>query len=364
MSSDTAPNLEREQTDESLRVEREIVDDALAEELAEIDETADAVIARARRRADRVLAAARAKTDQQVFSAPPAVAPLAAVAKERLREDQVLLEERAIADEVLREERAEHVALLTQEREETDNDLSRERAQSDEVLATRDEFLGTVSHELRNMLTGLMGFAALIADKAAHAEHADEVRRYANRIQRSGARMDRLIGDLLDVVSIQSGRLAVTPELGDPAAVVREALESFQPQASVIGVSLGVDIPVTSSKLRFDPARILQVLTNMLSNAVKFTPRGGSIVVRVEHAGDEVRFAVSDTGAGIPADKLEAIFGRFHQVSKNDRRGAGLGLYISKCIVQGHGGRIWAESEVGKGSTFYFTLPSPRPGAN
>ena len=107
----------------------------------------------------------------------------------------------------------------------------------------------------------------------------------------------------------------------------------------------------------FDPARILQVLVNLLSNAIKFTPTDGKVVVRVERLGDEIRFAVSDTGEGIPTDKLEAVFERFLQVKPNDRRGVGLGLYISKCIVQGHGGRIWAESRMGHGSTFCFTIP-------
>jgi signal transduction histidine kinase len=106
----------------------------------------------------------------------------------------------------------------------------------------------------------------------------------------------------------------------------------------------------------FDPARILQVLVNLLSNAIKFTPPHGKVVVHVEGVGNDMRFAVIDTGAGIPADKLEAVFERSFQVARNDRRGAGLGLYIAKCIVQAHGGRIWAESTLGEGSAFHFTL--------
>ena len=107
----------------------------------------------------------------------------------------------------------------------------------------------------------------------------------------------------------------------------------------------------------FDAARILQVLCNLLSNALKFTPAQGSIVVRLEHVDDNVVCCVSDTGEGIPDDKLEAVFDRFVQLTKNDRRGVGLGLFISKCIVQGHGGRIWVENRIGAGSTFCFTLP-------
>lgn len=110
--------------------------------------------------------------------------------------------------------------------------------------------------------------------------------------------------------------------------------------------------------LAFDPARILQVLTNLLSNAIKFTEVGGRVTVRVSDVGGgDIRVSVSDTGIGIRADKLDAVFVRFIQVAGNDRRGLGLGLYISKSIVLGHGGRIWAESQLGEGTTFSFTLP-------
>jgi signal transduction histidine kinase len=106
-----------------------------------------------------------------------------------------------------------------------------------------------------------------------------------------------------------------------------------------------------------DSARILQVLINLISNAIKFTPTHGKVVVCVERLGEDLYFAVRDTGVGVPSDKLGSIFERFAQVDRDDRRGVGLGLYISKCIVQGHAGRIWAESKVGEGSTFCFTVP-------
>jgi signal transduction histidine kinase len=108
---------------------------------------------------------------------------------------------------------------------------------------------------------------------------------------------------------------------------------------------------------KYDQDRILQVLANLLSNAIKFTGDRGSIAVHVESIGTEVRFSVADTGAGVEPDHLESIFERFWQVTRGDRRGLGLGLFISRCIVEAHGGRIWAESALGRGSTFYFTLP-------
>ncbi len=343
---------EREQTDESLRVEREKVDDALAETLTVIEETADAVIIRARARADKVLAAARAKTDRQ--SATSAAGAI--ISKERAREDRALREERAIADETLREEREEHVALLSVERQETDKDLSTERARSDDALATRDDFMGIVSHDLRNMLHTVVGAARLVEASGAGVDSRDPAM-HARRILRSAARMERLIGDLVDVASIEAGALAVTLEVGDLGHVMTEAVDSFQTQASARGVSLVADVAPGLPPTVFDPARILQVMTNLLSNAIKFTPAQGSVIVRVERIEAEARFAVRDTGAGIPADKLQAVFERFLQIDRNDRRGVGLGLYISKCIIQGHGGRIWAESTMGEGSTFYFALP-------
>lgn len=349
---DQQRRLEREQTDESLRVEREKADQTLED--SAIDETADAVISRARSRADGLLAAARAKTDHA--SAPGASIPKL-LKSERAREDHVLQEERDNADEVLREERAEHLALLSRERQETDKDLSHERELSDDALATRDEFLGIVSHDLRTLLNAMVGSAALIEKGAVQADQVEQVVTHARRIQRAGARMNRLIGDLVDVASIETGVLAVTREVGDPTTVVSEAVDTFQVQAATAGLALTAEIVPPLPLAAFDAARILQVLTNLLSNAIKFTPADGRIVVRAERFGDEIRFAVTDTGVGIATDNLEAVFGRFLQVAPNDRRGVGLGLYISKAIVQGHGGRMWAESQIGQGSTFCFTLP-------
>ena len=345
---------EREQTDESLRVEREKADADLGEKQAAIDDVANAIIEKARARADQVLAAARVKSDRQVR--PPSAASATAIGKERVREDEALRHERASADETLRAERAEQVPVPSAERDETDKSLSLERTRSDVGITARDAFLGIVSHDLRNMLAGMVGFAALIA-KGARGNHDEQVVVYAQRIQRTGARMNRLLGDLVDVASIEAGVLAISPEVGDAALVVAEAVETFQTPASVKGISLTTEIVAPLPIISFDLPRILQVLVNLLSNAVKFTKENGKVVVGVERIADELRFAVQDTGEGIPRERLEAVFERFVQLAENDRRGVGLGLYISKCIVQGHGGRIWAESRLGEGSTFCFTLP-------
>jgi signal transduction histidine kinase len=357
-SEDTEVRLaEREQTDESLRTEREKADHAIVDELAAIEEVADAVLSRARARADGVLATARAKTDRRSAASELNPTNPKVLARERGREDESLREERADADEVLRVERAEHIDLLSSDRETTDNDLFVERVRSDDVLATLDEVLRIVSRDLRSMLTSMIDCAAQIAKGVSRENHVEEVLLYARRIQRSGDRSNRLIGDLVDVASIDANILALTLGVGDPAHVVTEVVEAFREQASANGISLVAKIVPPASLAAFDPARLLQVLTSLLSNAIKFTRTGGTVVVSIERVDDEIRFAVADTGIGVPADKLDAVFERFHQVRKNDRRGVGLGLYISRAIVQGHGGRIWAESRIGEGSTFYFTLP-------
>ncbi len=348
---------EREQTDESLRAEREKADQALGEEISAIDQTADAVISRARARADVVLAAARAKVDRGARAAVSSTRSAQSIEREREREDRLLKVERADADEMLREERAAHIAQLAEEREETDRDLSSERARSDDSLAMRDEFLGIVSHDLRNMLNSTILFAGLIADATRRENPTAHVHKYAQRIERLGFRMSRLVGDLLDVASIEAGSLAVTRELQDPNRVVTEAVETMHAEAAARGVALEAELMAEPQLAAFDAARILQVLINLVSNAIKFTPAGGRVVVRIVRVDDELRIAVIDNGIGIPRDKLEAVFERFLQVADNDRRGVGLGLYISKCIVQGHGGRIWVESSIGQGSTFCFTLP-------
>ena len=353
MTDPLRPRTERDQTDESLRLERDRADRAIEDEISEADETADAVISRARARADAVLAAARTKTDEISTGDQPTDA----LKTSRAMEDQILRRERVTADHVLQRERSEHVTLLSQERQATDHDLSHERARSDKALAMRDDFMGIVSHDLLNLLNAMIGISSIIEKEVTQDNHVESVVAHARRVQRSGARMRRLVGDLVDVATIEAGMLAVTRAVGDPAEVVTEAVETFQAEASKSGISLTAEIASAMPSVAFDAARILQVLSNLLSNALKFTPAQGAIVVRLDHVDDHVVCGVSDTGEGIPDDKLEAVFDRFVQLTKRDRRGVGLGLFISKCIVQGHGGRIWAENRTGSGSTFWFTLP-------
>lgn len=349
------PGADRVQTDESLRIERELADDALGEDLVAIEDTADAVVGLARARADSVLAAARAQSDRQ--SSPKDRGLPGELRRERAREDDVIEQARDDADETLRFERAEQLQTLAAERAETNRDLSSERARADLTLTRRDEFLGVVSHELRNMLNTVTGFANQIENEVPAGPGGERIRAHARRIQRSGARMNHLIGDLIDVACIDAGVLAVHREPCDPLRVLGEAVENFQALAAARGITLVTQTPSSLGTAELDPARILQVLANLLANAIKFTPAHGTVTVRAERSPGELRFAVSDSGVGIPADRLEAVFERYVQVAPADRRGLGLGLFIAKCIVLGHGGTIRAESEPGQGTSVRFVLP-------
>ncbi len=354
------PRPERDQTDESLRAERQNTDQAIAAKRTDIQENADDLVERAREQADAVLDTARDKADQKLDAAEPRRQERQVIARARAREDEVLQKERAIADATLRLEREQQArslaALLPLEREKTDRYLLTERIRSDDDLAHRDDFMGMVSHDLRNLLSGIAMNATLLSEEASESDEGRRTVVGMKRIQRYVARMNRLIGDLVDVVSIDAGKLAVQPAHGDAAALLAEAVDVFLRAASEKGISLEFEPCEHPLIADFDHDRMLQVFANLITNALKFTPRGGKITVRGERIGKDLRFSVTDTGAGIPADMLNAVFERFWQVGKNDKRGLGLGLYISKCIIDAHGGKIWVESKLGVASTFYFTI--------
>jgi PAS domain S-box-containing protein len=220
----------------------------------------------------------------------------------------------------------------------------------------RDDVLAVVAHDLRNPLNTVTMAVALMLESTP-LEHVQE-RRQQEIVRRAADRMNRMIQDLLDVKRMESGRLTIdaTPEL--PATLINDTIDMLRPLATGSTIRLESNIDEDLPPVLADPARIQQVLSNLVGNAVKFTPRDGRITVCAERIDGEVRFAVIDTGPGIPAEQLPHIFGRFWQAQSSDRRGIGLGLAIAKGIVEAHNGRIWVESNVGLGSTFYFTLPA------
>lgn len=320
---------------------------------------ADDVVKRAREAADAVLEVAREKADDNLTSAP-AKAEIDALERQRTVADNLLETERSVEDERLNAER-EQIRLLEKliplEREATDRHLLTERRRSDAALAKRDDFLNIVSHDLRNLLSGIVMSSQLLAHQTKDTDQAAPAALQTERIERYAARMNRLIGDLLDIGSIDAGRLAIVPARGDLALAVRESLDTFQAAAHAKGIVLeaaNVERPLLAD---FDHERMLQVFANLITNAIKFTETGGQISVHCKGDPSAIHVAIQDSGAGIPEALLEVVFERFWQVGKSDRRGLGLGLYISRSIVEAHGGKIWVESKVGEGSRFCVELP-------
>ena len=218
----------------------------------------------------------------------------------------------------------------------------------------RDEMLGVVAHDLRNPLNTIVMGASTMLEMLP--ESPPLLRNHAQIVRRAADRMNRLIQDLLDVRRIESGRLAVDPRPVTVALLVDETLEMLRPLAAAASLELATDLAPELPRVRADSGRILQVFSNLVGNAIKFTPAGGRITIGATRLDGEVRFEIADTGPGIPAEQLSHVFGQFWQGLRGDRRGIGLGLAIAKGIVEAHGGRIWVESVVGEGSRFYFTL--------
>jgi signal transduction histidine kinase len=234
-------------------------------------------------------------------------------------------------------------------------DNARLYREAQQALRARDRVLGIVAHDLRNPLNTINMSAALLLDPAF-----SEVQRtrQAQMIQRSVKRMDRLIQDLLDIARIEADRLNLNREIQDPRDLVEEAVELHASLAAARALVLRCDWGQEVLAISVDRDRLLQVLSNLIGNAIKFTPEGGNIEVRAEQTDEGVRFSVRDTGPGIPAEDLPRLFQPFWQAKRGSVDGAGLGLMIARGIVEAHGGTIGAESAPGQGSTFSFTIPA------
>lgn len=228
--------------------------------------------------------------------------------------------------------------------------------QAREALRARDEVLRVVSHDLRNPLSTITMSADLLLDPQLQLPREREIGQL-QMIRRSAERMDRLIEDLLDVARIEAGRLALEKNYLEPIRIVREAVELNQSQAAAGGLILEGQASDDLPPVFADRDRVQQVLGNLIGNAIKFTPSGGHIEVQTEHQEEEVRFSVADTGPGIEPEHLPELFRPFWQARRRGREGAGLGLAISRGIIEAHGGKIWAESTSGVGTTLFFTLP-------
>ncbi len=237
-------------------------------------------------------------------------------------------------------------------------DNARLYLESQQALRAREEVLAIVSHDLRNPLNAITLAASLLQSSESISP---EDREQLDIIGLSASRMSRLIEDLLDVTRLEGDkRLPIEPAPLDVEPLFEETYELFKAQAATNSITLQYTTGGKVPPVYADHHRVLQVLSNLIGNAMKFTPAGGMISFRADAQGDHVLFTVADTGPGIPKENLKDIFNPYWQAKRAERLGAGLGLPIAKGIVEAHGGQIWVESEQGRGTKFFFTLPVAR----
>jgi signal transduction histidine kinase len=221
----------------------------------------------------------------------------------------------------------------------------------------RQAFVAMVSHELRAPLTSIRGFFSLL-EMGAYGEVSAPILQDAKRAENNSVRLITLVNDLLDLEKVESGMLSITPAPVAVALLVEQAIDSVKILAQEKNVRL--EVSCSSLVINVDTHRIVQVLVNLLSNAIKFSNSGSSVELKVGSDTTFAKFEVRDSGRGIPDRFKNLIFEKFQQVEESDatiRGGSGLGLPISKAIVERHGGAIWVDTEMGKGSTFSFRLP-------
>ena len=226
-----------------------------------------------------------------------------------------------------------------------------------EVLRRREELLAMVSHDLRNPLTVIEMAAGLLEKQLSPDERGGRAAKQVVAIRRSARRMGALIHDLLELASAEAGRLAIHAERHDAGAILTEAIEMMQPLAAKKELTLFTERPGEPLMVLCDRERILEVFSNLIGNAIKFVPERSTVSITARASGNEARFSVSDAGPGIPPEQMSRIFDRFWQAKSSPWGGIGLGLAITKKLVEAHGKRIWVESRAGAGSTFHFSLP-------
>jgi signal transduction histidine kinase len=253
---------------------------------------------------------------------------------------------------------------LEQKVEERTHELAFANERLKELDRLKSDFVSNVSHELRTPLTAIKGAVDLILREVAGPLTEKQIH-YLTRVRSNTQHLAGLINDLLDLSKIESGKIEVKSSLVSMGGLVHEVVETLRPIAVEKGIALEAAIPEQSIMVWADRDKINQVLMNLIGNAIKFTPAHGTVTVSASRNGDErVQVSVSDTGPGVPPEENEKIFDKFYQVGEVDGvkpKGTGLGLAICKALVELHGGRIWVESEMNRGSTFYFTLPASGP---
>jgi len=247
--------------------------------------------------------------------------------------------------------------------ERVNRELGQARQEAEQARALKEQFVANVSHELRTPLNLVVGFAEMMyldADSYEGMHWTPELVSDVVELYRASQHLQSLVNDILDLSRIDASRLPMFRELQDIGPILRDAVEAIRPLAVQHGLECVIAPTPDLPQLFVDRTRVRQIMLNLLNNAVRFTNRGG-ITVRAELNGASVHISVSDTGVGIPEDQLSKLFERFSQAEAGFRSGAGagLGLALSRQFVELHGGRMWAESTPGVGSTFFFSLPLP-----
>ncbi len=376
----------RLKTDKSLGTERSKTDNLLERSNKSLEKKVDANIREDRQSADSDRELDREEADSS--------GPVEKQNTETDKADQIVATERAQADSERHEERKgedalrrnERVnksliveALLDAERKVTDSDLFDERAAVDSEakellrlltveqaslesstakLADRDRFISIVSHDLKNPLGAIIGASWLISEPIKkNTANFDEILKLANMIERHASSMDRMISNLLDVGRIAQGKLQIKKKAVKVCELVRDCKELFSGAAKTKEISITFDDSRGEVELNCDYDRTIEVLSNLIGNAVKFTPKGGSIEVRVTSSASSSVFSVKDNGPGISDEAKERIFEQFSQLQSEDRTGLGLGLFIAKWIVEAQGGSLSVSSKVGEGAIFEFSIP-------
>jgi signal transduction histidine kinase/DNA-binding response OmpR family regulator len=257
------------------------------------------------------------------------------------------------------QERTAELVRARQEVEAYSRSILRAKEDVERASKFKDQFLSTMSHELRTPLNAVLGFSELLLD-TRYGPVNERQKRYIDHIHTSGQHLLRLINDILDLSKIEAGRLQLKLEDVSVATAFEEVCGALQPLVDKRSQTLIRHI-VSKLVVRADSTRFRQMLMNLLGNAIKFTPEGGRIELAAHQLDDKVRVEVRDSGPGIPSEEKQRIFEAFHRMKQSDKstEGTGLGLAITQSLVQLHGGRLDLESELGSGSCFFFTLPSP-----
>jgi PAS domain S-box-containing protein len=279
----------------------------------------------------------------------------------RIRRDGIVIEA-SLAVSPIRDKDDNVIGFLHLARDITEKKRYEQRLK--ELDQMKSAFVSNVSHELRTPLTAIKASADNMLDRLLGDLNEKQVG-YLTRIKSNTDRLARLISDLLDLSTIEAGKINLRLMNLPLVALVREAVESLRPVATEKLIHLKIVSADPKAIAWADRDKVIQVLMNLIGNALKFTPPRGKVTVAVtKNAAAWMQISVTDSGPGIPVEEVSNVFGRFYQIDragKQKTQGTGLGLAISKALVEMHGGKIWVESEVGKGSTFYFTLPAELP---